>query len=192
MINLYYANAYCSEDISKIENYDKAIADKEQTWICHHRLEIHEDYRNSVSELQMMNLYWYRPASELIFVTKSEHRDMHQRGVKRIFTEEHKRNIGLAHIGLKVSDETKRKISNSSKGKTISIDTRKKMSESQKGKRISEEHHQALSEGWKHREHGPNLGKKFTEEHKNRISMYFKGKHWKLVDGKRVWYKEAE
>lgn len=73
------------------------------------------------------------------------------------------KNIGLAHIGLKVSDETKRKISNSSKGKTISIETRKKMSEAQKGKILSEEHRQALSEGWKHREHGPNLGKKFTE-----------------------------
>ena len=31
-------------------------------------------------------------------------------------------------------------------------------------------------------------GKKFSEEHKNKLSEAHKGKHWKLVDGKRVWY----
>lgn len=190
MINLYYANAYCSEDISNIENYDKAIADKDNTWICHHRLEIHEDYRNSVEELQMMNLYWHRPASELIFVTKAEHRKIHQRGVKRIFTEEHKLNISKAHKGLKVSDETKQKISNSSKGKVIPNEIRLKLSKSLKGKKLTDEHKRALSDGWKHREHGPNLGRKFTDEHKNKISMAFKGKHWKVINGKRVWIKE--
>ena len=29
MINEIHAYAYCKEDISKIENYDKAVADKE-------------------------------------------------------------------------------------------------------------------------------------------------------------------
>lgn len=31
---------YCSEDISLIENYDKAIADKNRLWEIQHRLEI--------------------------------------------------------------------------------------------------------------------------------------------------------
>ena len=31
-------------------------------------------------------------------------------------------------------------------------------------------------------------GKKMSEEHKKKISEAYKGKHWKLVDGKRVWY----
>lgn len=30
---------FCCEDISKIENYEKAIVDVTQTWHCHHRLE---------------------------------------------------------------------------------------------------------------------------------------------------------
>lgn len=40
MINERLAKAYCRDDIYKIENYDKAIADTTQTWICHHRLEL--------------------------------------------------------------------------------------------------------------------------------------------------------
>ena len=27
---------FCCEDASNIENYDKAIADKENIWHCHH------------------------------------------------------------------------------------------------------------------------------------------------------------
>lgn len=37
MINEFNVNAFCCEDISKIENYDKAVADKTQTWHCHHK-----------------------------------------------------------------------------------------------------------------------------------------------------------
>lgn len=33
-----YSNCLCTTP-NLIENYDKAIADKTQTWICHHRLE---------------------------------------------------------------------------------------------------------------------------------------------------------
>ena len=43
MISLRTVTKYCGEDISKIENYDKAIADTTQMWICHHRLEIQGD-----------------------------------------------------------------------------------------------------------------------------------------------------
>ena len=31
-------------------------------------------------------------------------------------------------------------------------------------------------------------GKKMSEEHKKKIAKARKGRHWKLVDGKRVWY----
>ena len=75
--------AYCCEDISLIENYDKAIKDKSQTWLCHHRLETHDEnklLRNvalSSSDLIKMNLYYNRPAKELIFLTRSEHQKVH-------------------------------------------------------------------------------------------------------------------
>lgn len=36
-----YLGHFCRDDLSKIENYDKAMADSAQTWDCHHRLETH-------------------------------------------------------------------------------------------------------------------------------------------------------
>ena len=77
MISLVYANRYCCEDVSKIENYELAIAHNSQIWDIHHRLEIHEDYLNTREDLKLMNLYWNRPANELIFLTHSEHIAMH-------------------------------------------------------------------------------------------------------------------
>ena len=77
MISLVYANMYCCDDVSKIENYELAIADNSQIWDIHHRLEIHEDYLNTREDLKLMNLYWDRPANELIFLTHSEHIAMH-------------------------------------------------------------------------------------------------------------------
>ena len=40
MICIKTAKKFCKDDISKIENYDKAIADTTQTYECHHRLEL--------------------------------------------------------------------------------------------------------------------------------------------------------
>lgn len=77
---------YCCEDISLIENYDKAISDTTQIWQCHHRLETH--YKNGKrkpceqnltrKELKEQNLYYDRPAKELIFLTIHEHATIHQ------------------------------------------------------------------------------------------------------------------
>ena len=83
MINEYYAKKFCCEDISLIENYDKAIADTTQTWDCHHRGEILPCGRFSVSDLKKFELYFNRPASELIFLTRSEHRRLHLKGVPK-------------------------------------------------------------------------------------------------------------
>ena len=66
---------FCNEDISLIENYQEAINDTKQTWHCHHRLEI--ELNKSENELTNMNLYYNRPASELIFLTSLEHKSMH-------------------------------------------------------------------------------------------------------------------
>ena len=81
------------------------------------------------------------------------------------------------------SEETKRNISESKKGRTpwnkgksgyISEESRKKMSEAKKGKTT-----------W-------NKEKSLSEETKRKMSESLKGlhkgMHWKLVDGKRVWY----
>ena len=67
---------FCNEDISLIENYDKAIADLNQTWDCHHRREI----ETSRKELIKIGEYYNRPARELIFLTHSEHSILHNKG----------------------------------------------------------------------------------------------------------------
>lgn len=71
--------ALCSEDPSLIENYDKAVADTENLWVCHHRLELDEEGKtvHSKQELIDMGMYWKRPASELIFLTVSDHMALH-------------------------------------------------------------------------------------------------------------------
>lgn len=53
-----------------IENYDKAIADKEHIWICHHKLEAFY----TAEELRELGRYYNVPARELVFVkNQKEH-----------------------------------------------------------------------------------------------------------------------
>ena len=75
--------AYCKEDISKIENYEKAITDSTQTWDCHHKAEILPCGRFSADMLIKYGLYYHRPANELIFLTHSEHARVHRKGVPK-------------------------------------------------------------------------------------------------------------
>lgn len=80
MINEKYAKSYCSEDISLIENYQDAISDEEKMWEIHHRSECDENGRTLFTRTQLkeMGLYFKRPASELIFVTRSMHWKLHR------------------------------------------------------------------------------------------------------------------
>jgi hypothetical protein len=170
MINEYQAKLYCTDDISLIENYDKAVADTTKTWQCHHRLEIHSDYRNSIHDLKMMNLYYNRPAEELIFLTHAEHVKLHHTGTKH--SEETKQKISATEKCTKStyspmyckqhSEETRKKISEAHKGKRHSEETKRKMSASHKGKRLSEETLRKMS--------AARNGKKFSEEHRRKMS----------------------
>ena len=94
MINEEYAKKYCCEDLSLIENYDKAIADTTQTWICHHILGEQYDSKYLIDN----NLYENRPACEFRFFTLAEHNSLHFKGVTRgPMSEAHKKAIGEAH-----------------------------------------------------------------------------------------------
>ena len=104
MINEKQLKRYCSEDISKIENYDLAINDDTQVWDCHHRLEIQGKTKKTARELLRCGLYWNRPADELIFLTHSEHIRLHNI--------DNKYGIGnTALLGRRLSDETRKKLS---------------------------------------------------------------------------------
>ena len=80
MINAYKAKCYCSEDISLIENYQQAISDEEKMWEIHHRSECDENGRTLFTHKQLieMGLYFKRPASELVFVTRAMHWKLHR------------------------------------------------------------------------------------------------------------------
>lgn len=116
----YSLKYYCKEP-EKIENYEKALADNFKGWDCHHRLETHnsDGERRLVDitqkELKALDMYYNRPASELIFMKHSEHQFLHNKGSKR-------------------SDEAKNKMSNSwDYDKHFNEETRRRMSEAAKG-----------------------------------------------------------
>ena len=80
MINEYNAKLFCSENISLIDNYHQAISDKEKMWDIHHRRECDSEGRTLFTRKQLieLGLYFKRPASELIFVTRSMHCKLHR------------------------------------------------------------------------------------------------------------------
>ena len=96
MISLYNVYKYCNEDITKIENFEKALNDRTQEWDCHHRDEVRilpsgiTVIRTS-EELKERGRYYNCPANELIFLTKSDHTKIHNK-VKKL-TEEQKQKI---------------------------------------------------------------------------------------------------
>lgn len=199
------AYLYCV-DITKVENYDKAIADNTQTWHCHHR---NESYYTS-DDLIRLGLYYNCPPCELIFVTAKEHCKMKHIGNKgaagRKLSEETKRKLSEAHKGKHLSEETRQKMSKIHKGKKrkpFSEESKRKMSESHKGKYVGKnspsfgKHH---SDEAKRKMSESHKGKHLSEEHKNAIKLAHKDiKHdfcknmtWKVIDGKRVWIKKEK
>lgn len=71
------AKRYCCEDVSKIENFEKANT-SDEFYEFHHRKEIELDVDKEW--LIANDLYYNRPASELILLTKKEHRQLHMTG----------------------------------------------------------------------------------------------------------------
>lgn len=135
------AQKFCRDDISKIENYDKAVADSAQSWDVHHRLELTLDgeFAHTATELKRLGMYYNRPYFELIFLTHSEHQRLHNMGKNNRFygknhSDEHRKKIAETMKGRTFTDEHKRKIAEAMKGKNHSNDTRKKMSESAKAR----------------------------------------------------------
>ena len=114
MINKYQVLNFCKEDISKIKNYDKAIADTTQTWHCHHMTETW--WGCTAQDLIDNECYYNRKACELIFLTREEHVRLHKKGIP--FTEEHRRKISASLNGHKHSKESIKKMSAAFKGKT--------------------------------------------------------------------------
>ena len=144
MINEKAARKYCRDDLSKIENYEKAYADTTQTWVIHHRLELTLDgeFALTQKQLKMHDMYYNRPYYELIFLTPSEHGRLHMKG--RTVTNETRRKIGEAKKGKKrkpFTEDHRKKMSEAHKGKHHSDETRKMISEAQKRRWAADEQH---------------------------------------------------
>ena len=165
------------KDYENIENYENAAADNFKGWCCHHR----KGVDIPTEELQALGMYYNRPASELIFLTRSEHRALHNKG--KHHSEESIQKISLAKKGKHPSEETRKRISEANKGenhplygKHHSEETKKKIGAAHKGKKLSEKTKKKMSEARK--------GKPKSAEHKKKISELkkgnnnTKGKHW--------------
>jgi hypothetical protein len=112
--NKWYLENY-STDITKVENYDIAI-NSDKKYELHHRLETHTSdgvlrtVALGIKELKALDMYFHRPPEELIFLTVSEHRKLHnifkENPAKR---EDVRKKISESHKGRKQSNETKLK-----------------------------------------------------------------------------------
>lgn len=136
MINKNIKN-FCN-NYTEIENYNRAVLDETQVWECHHRKEI--DEHKSFKQLKQEGLYYNRPATELIFLTRSEHSKLHRLNM----SEEEKRKRSESNKGRKFTEEHKRKMSEAHKGKKCDLWWLK-------GKPLSEEHKRKISEAQKKR-----------------------------------------
>lgn len=140
---------YFCKNLEDVENYEQAMADKTRVWHCHHRLETHtsDGERRPIDltpeELKALEVYYNRPANELIFLTIAEHSKLHNKSRKH----------------------TKEACLNMSKGQTGKVG------------------HTAWNKG---RTDLP--PKVHSEQSKKKMSDSHKGKHWKLENGKRVYF----
>lgn len=139
MLSFKQVQKYCIDDISLIENYEKAIADVSQIWECHHRLEISDGKKTSRAELIRRGLYYSRPHDELIFLTKEEHTYIHNFG--KVYDSETRKKISNGHKGIRHTQslETRKKISRANSGeknprfgRKVSDETRAKLSRAAK------------------------------------------------------------
>ena len=178
---------FCCENVSKIENFEKAMNDKEM-WHCHHRLETHDEngnereYSISVKTLKEQGLYFNRPANELIFLRMSEHRSLHNRiqasshsAYLKKYYEDHpelRKQKSEKMKELAKNPEYLKKISDGVKRHHKEHpETREKISQARKGRKYTEAECKAHKASWEARK-----GTHLSEEAKKKISKGNKGK----------------
>lgn len=136
MIKERSAKAYCCEDVSKIENYDKAIADNTQTWDLHHRREI--DEHKTPGKLIEEGLYFSRPATELIFLTHGDHSRLHKQNLSAEAREkmsEAKQGEKNPNFKKHQSDAAREKNSEAHRGRLLSAETIEKIRAAKQGEK---------------------------------------------------------
>lgn len=107
------ARKYCANPIEMIEGYERAM-NEPGMFEVHHKL---EEQGYSKHELIDKDLYYNRPAEELVFLTRLEHSRLHMKNIQ--ISEDHRRNISKSRKGIQFSEETRKKLSETKKGKSI-------------------------------------------------------------------------
>lgn len=84
MISPYTLDRNYTRGIVNVENFYTAVNDHNK-WVIHHRLETHtsDGVKRLVNlsrlELMALNMYYYRPPDELIFLMDIEHKKLHKK-----------------------------------------------------------------------------------------------------------------
>lgn len=148
-------------------------------------IENKDDYYADIIEKHGFNSTEFRLSREAFWINVFE--PEWNKMCDRTHCEETRQKLREAHLGKTMSEESKQKNreahlgeNNTMYGKHHSEEAIQKMRESHLGKTPSEETRQKLREA--------HLDKHHSEETKQKIAEHFKGKHWKVVDGKRIWY----
>lgn len=166
MICIEEVKKYC-KDYTNIENYEQAVKDDEM-WECHHRLEIKEDYINTSTELKLMNLYYNRPYSELIFLTVKEHRKIHSPN----------------HSGVR--NGMYGKVPHN-KGKHLNEETKQKISKSYKPHKHTNESRNNISNSHIRTEFGRKFKLKYGITKRENLKLYSYESYYYKVHGKCSW-----
>ena len=103
MVNRYKVKKYCCDDISQIQNYKEAVEDTDNMWALHHKMELIVTGAvcdATKQDLIDWNIYYDRPADELMFIKDSEHKKLHRKFQKQVFKnpelqKEHLRTLRL-------------------------------------------------------------------------------------------------
>ena len=66
---------YCREPIENIKGYREAVEAEDGGYVCHHLNEL----TFTKNELKKMKMIYHRPASELVIMTRSEHKTWHNK-----------------------------------------------------------------------------------------------------------------
>lgn len=138
---------YCFEDVEKIEGFIP-VDSRQFKMVIHHRLESHDESGKlrsrflTVKQLKLAGLYYNRPAAELIWMTDSEHKKLHQQDLTY---QENLQNMSLNNVNRICKETTKQKLRTKATGRQHSETTKRKISEYNKGKRLSENVKQKIS-----------------------------------------------
>ena len=146
-------NNYCTESIENIEGYIPESLRKEKM-VIHHRLESHDENNQlrtrflSVQQLKDAGLYYNRPASELIWMTDTEHKKLHQQDLSY---KENLEKMSAKNIGRKLTDNQKQIMREKALGRKHSSASKQKLREANLGKKMKKSVKVKISDALKNR-----------------------------------------